>query len=160
MRLGQKMSEDVSITDLIAEARVQALRSFENPTHIRAMLTQLATALEVVTVPTENAYDVAYGLYGELDTLGVEGTDPRRKCFEAGWGAAIARLSVPVEPETQIKKRAEYKLVWGDGGERVSGDVEYFTRRMSVDHGDKVFKREITTTTSEWEEITEGGTYE
>jgi len=58
--------------------------------------------LEAVTVPTENeenAYDVAYALYGEHDTLGVEGTDPRRECFEAGWAAAIARLPVPVEPE-------------------------------------------------------------
>jgi hypothetical protein len=195
---------DVSITDLIAEARWMALTS-STPKHIRAMLTQLAAALEVaerdaqtaedqannlagdvvqleqklaesVTVPTENARERLAKVIMEADSKTIDydrkwplalNADGRDNFFAEQWksylphaDAVLARfrLPVPVEPETQIEKRAEYKLVWGDGGERVSGDVEYFTRRMSADHGDKLFEREITTTTSDWEEIKEGGT--
>jgi hypothetical protein len=186
-----------SITDLIAEARWMALTS-STPKHIRAMLTQLADALEVaerdaqtaedqannlagdvvqleqklaeaVTVPTENEREalvsklantlLAYSNETITDSLHqkeryLKMAERALEVFASGGFS----LPVPVVPETQIEKRTEYKLVWGDGGERVSGDVEYFTRRMSVDHGDKLFEREITTTTSDWEEIKEGGT--
>jgi hypothetical protein len=172
------MSKDISITDLIAEARPSAEvfgsktlygRMFIALENARTtldydrdyikMLEAKVDALEAVTVPTENEREALSLIISNA----VGGGNPNVRAITDVTDAVLAagfRLPVPVEPETQIEKRAEYKLVWGDGGERVSGDVEYFTRRMSVDHGDKLLKREITTTTSDWEEITEGGTHE
>jgi hypothetical protein len=54
MRLGQKMSEDVSITDLIAEARDWVWCAMP-PEDESKIINGLADALEAVTIPTESA---------------------------------------------------------------------------------------------------------
>jgi len=161
------MSKDVSITDLIAKIRempvgadwVTLTEDQSGWLHMHRAALVLADALESVTVPTENeesAYDVAYALYGEHDTLGVEGTDPRRECFEAGWAAAIARLPVPVEPEYEYGFSA-------DGGpvvERAFGIVPFETADAARHTGSKWFeetldivRRTKATPAGEWEPI-------
>lgn len=46
----------------------------------------------------------------------------------------------------------QYRLVYGDGGEKVTTDLNYVTARASTKHGDVVYQREVTTTISAWEQ--------
>jgi hypothetical protein len=119
MRLGQKMSEDVSITDLIAEARQWAVENCSPPLlgsiHI---VSALADALEAVTVPTENEREYREEIVRVLTTaifLAPQETDRERSAHIA---ADIASIVVMNElAKARATNRERLVKAWQEGAE-------------------------------------------
>jgi len=96
------MPKDVSITDLIAKAKAnlenvaRSMPSGKLPTTDDrvALISQLVTALEFVTVPTENEREAWESYTSTVSDFFAE-TPEIREAFMAGF-----RLPVPVEPES------------------------------------------------------------
>jgi hypothetical protein len=131
------MSEDVSITDLIAEARQWAVENCSPPLlgsiHI---VSALADALEAVTVPTENeaakimqVLNEAGAYCGECDYERGYGEGGCSQCLETLTGYANAlieagfRLPVPVET-TEVLSGLAVAMMGTTDGEMLSDDVD------------------------------------
>jgi len=145
---------DVSITDLIADARLWAPCAM-TPESQKSLLTRLADALEAVTVPPENeqkrmeavalaaldntVYDGAEG--GEQPILGYLNVPAiiRRYVVPAILAAGF-RLPVPVEPEYEYRRRHN---------QRGFQPQAIFVVMPALDEGEWAQRR----TVGEWEDI-------
>ncbi len=54
-------------------------------------------------------------------------------------------------PETT--ETTHYRLVWGDGGERYSDNLDALLSRASADFGDRIESRTVVTRTGDWEQV-------